>query len=58
MKSLKMELSSCIRHTAKAVLQTSLLFMKSLNETETPILLSVVCFFVSKGNLFDVYFIY
>ena len=30
--------------------------MKSLNKTETPIFLSVVCFFVSKGNLFDVYF--
>ena len=36
---------------------TSLLLMKSLNKTETPIFLSVVCFFVSKGkgNLFDVY---
>ena len=32
--------------------------MKSLNKTETPIFLSVVCFFVSKGNLFDVYFIF
>ena len=31
--------------------------MESLNKTETPIFLSVVCFFVSKGNLFDVYLI-
>ena len=37
------------------MLQTSLLLMKSLSKTETPIFLSVV-FFVSKGNLFDVYF--
>ena len=35
------------------MLQTSLLLMKSLNKTET-----LICsvFFVSKGNLFDVYF--
>ena len=39
------------------MLQTLLLLLKSLNKTETPICLSVVCFFVSKGNLFDVYFI-
>ena len=32
------------------MLQTSLLLMKSLNKTETPIF-----YFVSKGNLFDVY---
>ena len=42
----------------------NLLLMKSLNKTETPIFLSVVCvcffffffffFLVSKGNLFDV----
>ena len=38
------------------MLQTSLLLMKSLNKTETPIFLSVVCSFFSKGNLFDVYF--
>ena len=37
------------------MLQTSLLLMKSLNKTESPIFLSVV-FFVSKSNLFDVYF--
>ena len=35
------------------MLQTSLLLMKSLNKTETPILICDV-FFVSKGNLFDV----
>ena len=36
------------------MLQTSLLPIKSLNKTETPILISSV-FFVSKGNLFYVY---
>ena len=35
------------------MLQT-LLLMKSLNKTENPVICSV--FFVSKGNLFDVYF--
>ena len=37
------------------MLQTSLLLMKSLNKTETAMFGSV--FFVSKGNLFDVYYI-
>ena len=37
------------------MLQTSLLLMKSLNKTETIFLICSV-FFVSKGNLFDVYF--
>ena len=36
------------------MLQISLLLMKSLNKTETPIFLSVVCSF-SKNNLFDIY---
>ena len=35
------------------MLQTSLLLMKSLNKTETPIFKCV--FFASKDNLFDVY---
>ena len=39
------------------MLQTSLLLMKSLNKTETPIFFICCVFFVSKGNLFDVYFI-
>ena len=38
------------------MLQTSLLLIKSLNKTETPIFLICSVFFVSKGNLFDVYF--
>ena len=38
------------------MLQTSLLLMKSLNKTKTPIFLICSVFFVSKGNLFDVYF--
>ena len=37
------------------MLQTSLLLLKNLYKTETPIFLSVVCS-ISKGNLFDVYF--
>ena len=37
--------------------QTSLLLMKSLNKTETPIFLSVVCSLFPKGNLFDVYYL-
>ena len=37
------------------MLQTSLLLTKSLNKTETPIFLIRSVFFVSKGNLFDVY---
>ena len=31
------------------MLQTSLLLMKSLNKTETPIFLSVMCFLFSKA---------
>ena len=31
--------------------------MKSLNKTETPNFVPVVCSVFSKGNLFDVYFI-
>ena len=38
------------------MLQTSLLLMKSLNKTETPIFLSVVCFLFPKAIFFDVYF--
>ena len=34
------------------MLQTSLLLMKSLNKTETPIFLSVVCFFFQKTIFF------
>ena len=37
------------------MLQTSLLLMKSPNKIETHLLIRSV-FFVSKGNLFDVYF--
>ena len=39
------------------MLLTSLLLMKSLNKTEAPIFLICIVFFVSKGNLFDVFFI-
>ena len=38
------------------MLQTSLLLMKSLNKTETFLICSV--FFVSKGNLFDIYLLF
>ena len=38
------------------MLQTSLLLRKSLNKTDTPIFFICSLFFVSKGNLFDVYF--
>ena len=38
------------------MLQTSLLLMKSLNKTETPIFFICSVFSVPKGNLFDVYF--
>ena len=38
------------------MLKASLLLMKSLNKTESPIFQSVVSFFVSKGSVFDVYF--
>ena len=37
------------------MLQTSLLLMKSLNKTDPHCLIRSV-FFVSKGNLFEVYF--
>ena len=37
------------------MLESSLLVIKSLNKTETPIFSTVMCF-VSKGNRFDVYF--
>ena len=37
------------------MLQTSLLLMKSLNKTDSHFLIRSV-FFVSKGNLFDIYF--
>ena len=36
------------------MLQTSLLLMKSLNKTETPIFAICSVFFVSKSNLFGV----
>ena len=38
------------------MLQTSLLLMKSLSKTETPIFLSVVCSLFPKAIFFDVYF--
>ena len=40
------------------MLQTSLLLMKSLIKTETPIFLSVVCSLFPKGNRFHVYLCY
>ena len=38
------------------MLQTSLLLMKSLTKTETPIFLSLVCSLFPKAIFFDVYF--